>query len=69
MRHPAAGERHRNRRRRVEKQGVRVHTAIVGRLDVVVADAGICAMGKGQTIQTIQSLSDTIDTDLVGVST
>jgi NAD(P)-dependent dehydrogenase (short-subunit alcohol dehydrogenase family) len=37
-----------------------------GRLDVVVADAGICAMGKGQTIQ---SLSDTIDTDLVGVST
>jgi hypothetical protein len=66
MRHPAAGERHRNRRRRVEKEGVRVHTAIVGRLDVVVADAGICAMGKGQTIQ---SLSDTIDTDLVGVST
>ena len=42
-----------------------MHTAIVGRLDVV-ADAGICAMGKGQTIQ---SLSDTIDTDLVGVST
>ena len=67
MRHPAAGERHRNRRRRVEKkEGVRVHTAIVGRLDVIVADAGICAMGKGQTIQ---SLSDTIDTDLVGVST
>jgi SDR family mycofactocin-dependent oxidoreductase len=69
--------------RLVEKEGVRVHTAIVdvrerspvwkaiaegvsdvGRLDVVVANAGICAMGKGQTIQ---SWSDTIDTDLVGV--
>ncbi len=36
----------------------------LGRLDVVVANAGICAMGKGQTIQ---SWSDTIDTDLVGV--
>jgi NADP-dependent 3-hydroxy acid dehydrogenase YdfG len=64
---------------------VRVHTAIVdvrerraawkviadgvdelGRLDIVVANAGICAMGKGQTIQ---SWTDTIDTDLVGVST
>ena len=69
--------------RLVEKEGVRVHTAIVdvrersavwkaiaegvdelGRLDIVVANAGICAMGKGQTIQ---SWSDTIDTDLVGV--
>ncbi len=67
----------------VEKEGVGVYTAIVdvrersavwkaiqdgvdelGRLDVVVANAGICAMGKGQTIQ---SWSDTIDTDLVGV--
>jgi SDR family mycofactocin-dependent oxidoreductase len=67
----------------VEKEGVRVHTAIVdvrersavwkaiadgvaelGRLDIVVANAGICAMGEGQTIQ---SWSDTIDTDLVGV--
>lgn len=66
-----------------EKEGVPVHTAIVdvreraavwkaiedgvaalGRLDIVVANAGICAMGKGQTIQ---SWSDTIDTDLVGV--
>ena len=35
----------------------------MGRLDIVVANAGICAMGKGQTIQ---SWSDTIDTDLVG---
>jgi SDR family mycofactocin-dependent oxidoreductase len=67
----------------VEKEGVRVHTAIVdvrersavwkaiadgvadlGGLDIVVANAGICAMGEGQTIQ---SWSDTIDTDLVGV--
>jgi SDR family mycofactocin-dependent oxidoreductase len=67
----------------VEKEGVRVHTAIVdvreraavwtavedgvnalGALDIVVANAGICAMGKGQTLQ---SWSDTIDTDLVGV--
>ncbi|CAN5530329.1 mycofactocin-coupled SDR family oxidoreductase [soil metagenome] len=67
----------------VEKEGVAVHTAIVdvrersavwkaiddgvaalGRLDIVVANAGICAMGEGQTIQ---SWSDTIDTDLVGV--
>ncbi|MET0900543.1 MAG: mycofactocin-coupled SDR family oxidoreductase [Mycobacterium sp.] len=66
-----------------EKEGVRVHTAIVdvrersavwkaiadgveelGGLDIVVANAGICAMGEGQTIQ---SWSDTIDTDLVGV--
>jgi len=36
----------------------------LGRLDIVVASAGICAMGKGQTIL---SWSDTIDTDLVGV--
>jgi NAD(P)-dependent dehydrogenase (short-subunit alcohol dehydrogenase family) len=36
----------------------------LGRVDIVVANAGICAMGKGQTIQ---SWSDTIDTDLVGV--
>jgi len=69
--------------RLAEKEGVRVYTAIVdvrersavwkaiadgvdevGRLDIVVANAGICAMGKGQTIQ---SWSDTIDTDLVGV--
>lgn len=69
--------------RLAEKEGVRVHTAIVdvreraavwkaiadgvdtlGRLDIVVANAGICPMGKGQTIQ---SWSDTIDTDLVGV--
>jgi SDR family mycofactocin-dependent oxidoreductase len=67
----------------VEKEAVRCHTAIVdvreraavwkaiadgvaelGGLDIVVANAGICAMGKGQTIQ---SWSDTIDTDLVGV--
>jgi SDR family mycofactocin-dependent oxidoreductase len=67
----------------VEKEGVPVHTAIVdvreraavwqaieqgvqalGGLDIVVANAGICAMGKSQTIQ---SWSDTIDTDLVGV--
>lgn len=38
--------------------------AELGRLDVVVANAGICAMGKNQTIA---SWSDTIDTDLVGV--
>jgi NAD(P)-dependent dehydrogenase (short-subunit alcohol dehydrogenase family) len=69
--------------RLVEKEAVRCHTAIVdvrergavwkaiadgvaelGGLDIVVANAGICAMGKGQTIQ---SWSDTIDTDLVGV--
>ena len=69
--------------RLVEKEAVRCHTAIVdvrersavwkaiedgvnelGRLDIVVANAGICPMGKGQTIQ---SWSDTIDTDLVGV--
>jgi SDR family mycofactocin-dependent oxidoreductase len=69
--------------RLVEKEGVRCHTAIVdvrersavwkaiadgvaelGRLDVVVANAGICAMGRNQTVQ---SWSDTIDTDLVGV--
>ena len=69
--------------RMVEKEAVRCHTAIVdvrersavwkaiadgvaelGGLDVVVANAGICAMGKNQTIQ---SWSDTIDTDLVGV--
>ena len=65
------------------RKGVRVHTAIVdvreraavwtaiadgvqalGRLDIVVANAGICPMGKGQTVQ---SWSDTIDTDLAGV--
>lgn len=69
--------------RLVEKEGVRCHTAIVdvreraavwtaiedavnelGHIDVVVANAGICAMGDGQTLQ---SWSDTIDTDLVGV--
>lgn len=69
--------------RLVEKEGVRAHTVVVdvreraavwkaivqgveelGRLDIVVANAGICALGKGQTIQ---SWSDTIDTDLVGV--
>jgi SDR family mycofactocin-dependent oxidoreductase len=69
--------------RLVEKEGVRVDTIVVdvrdrtavwkaiadgvaelGRLDIVVANAGICALGKGQTIQ---SWSDTIDTDLVGV--
>jgi NADP-dependent 3-hydroxy acid dehydrogenase YdfG len=62
------------------REAVRCHTAIVdvrersavwkaiedgvnelGRVDTVVANAGICAMGKGQTIQ---SWSDTIDTDL-----
>ena len=36
----------------------------LGRLDIVVANAGICAMGENQTIR---SWSDTIDTDLVGV--
>jgi SDR family mycofactocin-dependent oxidoreductase len=69
--------------RMVEKEAVRCHTAIVdvrergavwkaiadgvaelGGLDIVVANAGICPMGKGQSIQ---SWSDTIDTDLVGV--
>lgn len=39
-------------------------TALGGGLDIVVANAGICAMGKGQTLQ---SWSDTVDTDLVGV--
>lgn len=69
--------------RLVEKEGVRSHTVIVdvrersavwravaegveqlGRLDIVVANAGICPLGKGQTLQ---SWSDTIDTDLAGV--
>lgn len=69
--------------RLVEKEGVSVHTAVVdvrersavwqsveegvralGGLDIVVANAGIAAMGSGQTLQ---SWSDTIDTDLVGV--
>lgn len=69
--------------RLVEKEGVRAHPVIVdvrersavwsaiaqgvealGRLDVVVANAGIAAMGRGQTLQ---SWSDTIDTDLAGV--
>ncbi|MGW0183768.1 SDR family NAD(P)-dependent oxidoreductase, partial [Nocardia sp. NPDC003345] len=36
----------------------------LGRLDIVVANAGIAPMGRGQTIR---SWSDTIDTDLVGV--
>lgn len=36
----------------------------LGRLDIVVANAGIAAMGSGQTMR---SWSDTIDTDLVGV--
>ncbi|QHN25091.1 mycofactocin-coupled SDR family oxidoreductase [Gordonia pseudamarae] len=36
----------------------------LGRLDIVVANAGICPMGKKQTIL---SWSDTIDTDLAGV--
>ncbi|WAC58036.1 mycofactocin-coupled SDR family oxidoreductase [Gordonia sp. SL306] len=67
----------------VEKEGVRVHSVVadvrersavwnaiadgvnqLGRLDIVVANAGICPMGKGQTLQ---SWSDTIDTDLAGV--
>lgn len=39
-------------------------TALGGGLDIVVANAGICAMGNGQTLQ---SWSDTVDTDLVGV--
>jgi SDR family mycofactocin-dependent oxidoreductase len=37
---------------------------VFGRLDVVVANAGILPLGKGQTLR---SWSDTIDTDLVGV--
>ncbi len=36
----------------------------LGRLDIVVANAGIAAMGKPQTLR---SWSDTIDTDLAGV--
>ena len=67
----------------VEKEGARCFSAIcdvrersavwqtiaeaveeLGHLDIVVANAGICPMGKGQTLQ---SWSDTIDTDLVGV--
>ncbi|WP_280382657.1 mycofactocin-coupled SDR family oxidoreductase [Nocardia wallacei] len=36
----------------------------LGGLDIVVANAGIAPMGKGQTLR---SWSDTIDTDLVGV--
>jgi SDR family mycofactocin-dependent oxidoreductase len=67
----------------VEKEGARCFSAIcdvrergavwqtiadavdeMGHLDIVVANAGICPMGKGQTLQ---SWSDTIDTDLVGV--
>ncbi|MFI2336651.1 mycofactocin-coupled SDR family oxidoreductase [Nocardia rhamnosiphila] len=36
----------------------------LGRLDIVVANAGIAPMGE---VQTIRSWSDTIDTDLVGV--
>lgn len=69
--------------RLIEKENVRVVTAVVdvreraavwkavaegvdelGRLDIIVANAGICAMGDGQTMQ---SWSDTIDTDLSGV--
>jgi NAD(P)-dependent dehydrogenase (short-subunit alcohol dehydrogenase family) len=38
--------------------------AELGGLDVVVANAGICPLGHGQTVR---SWSDTIDTDLVGV--
>ncbi|MET8648972.1 MULTISPECIES: mycofactocin-coupled SDR family oxidoreductase [Nocardia] len=38
--------------------------AALGRLDIVVANAGIAPLGKGQTLR---SWSDTIDTDLVGV--
>lgn len=38
--------------------------AALGRLDIVVANAGIAAMGRGQTLR---SWSDTVDTDLVGV--
>ncbi|MFW0785789.1 mycofactocin-coupled SDR family oxidoreductase [Gordonia sp. CPCC 206044] len=67
----------------IEKEGVRVHSVVadvrersavwnaiaegvdkLGRLDIVVANAGICPMGEGQTLQ---SWSDTIDTDLAGV--
>ncbi|TLF98285.1 NAD(P)-dependent oxidoreductase [Nocardia cyriacigeorgica] len=36
----------------------------LGRLDVVVANAGIAPLGRGESIR---SWSDTIDTDLVGV--
>ncbi|MGW4365863.1 mycofactocin-coupled SDR family oxidoreductase [Nocardia takedensis] len=69
--------------RLVEKEGVRAHPVVVdvrersavwaavaagvealGRLDIVVANAGIAPLGRGQTIQ---SWSDTIDTDLAGV--
>ncbi len=69
--------------RLVEKHGVRAHPVIVdvrersavwssiaagvqalGRLDIVVANAGIAPLGKGQSMQ---SWSDTIDTDLAGV--
>lgn len=69
--------------RLVEKEGRRAHPVIVdvrdrtavwsaiaagvaalGRLDIVVANAGIAPLGSGQSIQ---SWSDTIDTDLVGV--
>ncbi|MFE3543909.1 mycofactocin-coupled SDR family oxidoreductase [Nocardia sp. NPDC059177] len=69
--------------RLVEKEGARFHPVIVdvrergavwqaiadgvaalGRLDIVVANAGIAPLGRGQTVQ---SWSDTIDTDLVGV--
>ncbi|MEE2058529.1 mycofactocin-coupled SDR family oxidoreductase [Rhodococcus artemisiae] len=69
--------------RLVEKEGVRAHTVIAdvgersevrraiaegvaqfGRLDIVVANAGICPMGDGQSLQ---SWSDTVDTDLAGV--
>lgn len=69
--------------RLIEKEGVRAHTVIIdvrertpvwnaiaqgvdelGGLDIVVANAGIAALGKDQTIQ---SWSDTVDTDLVGV--
>lgn len=69
--------------RLIEKEGVRAWSAVVdvrergavwsaiadgvaalGRLDIVVANAGIAPLGKGQTIQ---SWSDTIDTDLAGV--
>lgn len=69
--------------RYVEKEGVRAHAItvdvreraavwaaiaegaeVMGGLDIVVANAGICPMGKGQTLQ---SWSDTIDTDLSGV--
>jgi NAD(P)-dependent dehydrogenase (short-subunit alcohol dehydrogenase family) len=38
--------------------------AELGGLDVVVANAGICPLGQGQTVR---SWSDTVDTDLVGV--